>query len=50
MGVQEEDFNNSIVSFGGADKRLESLLETDDRAFLKILLTPLAKLVQQLML
>ena len=35
MGVQEEEFNNSIISFGGADKRLESLLETDDRAFFK---------------
>ena len=35
MGVQEEEFNNSIVSFAGADKRLESLLEMDDRAFFK---------------
>ena len=35
MGVQEEEFNSSIVSFGGADKRLESLLEMNDRAFFK---------------
>ena len=35
MGVQEEKFNSSIVSFGGADKRLESLLEMNDRAFFK---------------
>ncbi len=35
MGVHEEEFNNSIISFGGADKRLESLLEMDDRAFFK---------------
>ncbi len=35
MGVQEEEFNSSVVSFGGADKRLESLLEMNDRAFFK---------------
>ena len=35
MGVQEEDFYNSIISFKGADKRLESLLEMDDRLIFK---------------
>ena len=35
MGVQEEDFYNSIISFKGADKRLEPLLEMDDRLIFK---------------
>tara|TARA_B110000263_G_scaffold224029_1_gene214154 strand:- start:1632 stop:2996 length:1365 start_codon:yes stop_codon:yes gene_type:complete len=35
MGVQEEEFNNSISSFKGADKRLESILVTKDRNVFK---------------
>jgi UDP-N-acetylmuramate: L-alanyl-gamma-D-glutamyl-meso-diaminopimelate ligase len=35
MGVQEEEFYNSIISFKGADKRLEPLLEMDDRLIFK---------------
>lgn len=35
MGVQEEEFNNSISSFKGADKRLESILEMKDRNVFK---------------
>ena len=35
MGVQEEDFYNSIIPFKGADKRLEPLLEMDDRLIFK---------------
>ena len=35
MGVQEEDFYNSIISFKGADKRLQPLLEMDDRLIFK---------------
>jgi UDP-N-acetylmuramate: L-alanyl-gamma-D-glutamyl-meso-diaminopimelate ligase len=35
MGVYEEEFNSSIISFDGADKRLEPLLYENDRAFYK---------------
>ena len=35
MGVYEEEFNSSITSFDGADKRLEPLLYENDRAFYK---------------
>ena len=35
MGVQEEEFNNSISSFKGADKRLESILVMKDRNVFK---------------
>ncbi|MBT3442960.1 MAG: peptidoglycan synthetase [Flavobacteriaceae bacterium] len=35
MGVQEEEFNNSISSFKGADKRLESILVMMDRNVFK---------------
>ena len=35
MGVQEEEFYNSIISFKGADKRLQPLLEMDDRLIFK---------------
>jgi UDP-N-acetylmuramate: L-alanyl-gamma-D-glutamyl-meso-diaminopimelate ligase len=35
MGVQEEEFYNSIISFKGADKRLEPLLKMDDRLIFK---------------
>lgn len=35
MGVQEEEFNNSISSFKGADKRLESILVLKDRNVFK---------------
>ena len=35
MGVYEEEFNSSITSFDGADKRLEPLLYESDRAFFK---------------
>ena len=35
MGLQEEEFYNSIISFKGADKRLQPLLEMDDRLIFK---------------
>jgi len=35
MGVHEEEFNNSISSFKGADKRLESILVMKDRNVFK---------------
>ena len=35
MGVQEEEFNHSITSFKGADKRLESILDMEDRTVFK---------------
>ena len=35
MGVYEEEFNHSITSFKGADKRLESILEMSDRSVIK---------------
>ena len=35
MGVQEEEFNHSITSFKGADKRLESILNMEDRTVFK---------------
>jgi len=35
MGVHEEEFNQSIITFEGADKRLEPLLLENDRAFFK---------------
>ena len=35
MGVHEEDFYNSIVSFKGADKRLETILSMNDRNVFK---------------
>ncbi len=35
MGVQEEEFYQSILTFEGADKRLEPLLFLKDRAFYK---------------
>ena len=35
MGVHEEEFHQSIITFEGADKRLEPLLFESDRAFFK---------------
>ncbi|MBC8299160.1 MAG: peptidoglycan synthetase [Pelagibacterales bacterium] len=35
MGVHEEDFYSSIVSFKGADKRLETILNMNDRNVFK---------------
>ena len=35
MGVQEEEFYNSIISFKGADKRLENILKMKDRHVFK---------------
>ena len=35
MGVHEEEFNHSITSFKGADKRLELILDMEDRTVFK---------------
>ena len=35
MGVQEEEFYSSIISFEGADKRLETILKMHDRIIYK---------------